>query len=403
MGFILSCLVWVTWSTITHGGGGISSTLPFSNTRLIQSLALLHFIHPPIHANLQNTAMHSYMTMTWGYNLLIYHNYMIHIKKTLKIFHKFADSKSNLCGKQNKPLLLEETLKPWVQQVALIASHFLFMDKPIPGNTIARICSKLGWMQSRLITDGLNFHVARFVFVIGGGFSESATQKGRLFMETGDIQKTRPFSSLSFAIVHMQRPERSLTSVESVPFLAPSLLFGCSGSVPLSTWTPAPGLNPHAHRTKCRMGMTKWKMEGKRRVSPIKTQRPTNMWGGQECILITLAFCLSFHSLSLNWGSYLKVEFQMSLPMQSAAVWYCQKIHGFITLSPAALYSTSDILLQRAMGSEGTSVWLQSAFKQLMLQWELEMLMRPVRNHQIRVKHWSSVKTTIHQPNNQHR
>ncbi len=63
--------------------------------------------------------------------------------------------------KQNKPLFIGRNPQPWVQQVALIASHFLFVDKPIPGNTLfARICSKLGWMQARLITDGLNFHVA---------------------------------------------------------------------------------------------------------------------------------------------------------------------------------------------------------------------------------------------------
>lgn len=239
--------------------------------------------------------------------------------------------------------------------------------------------------------------------------------KGRVVMETGDIQKTRPFSSLSFAIVHMQRPERSLTSVESVPFLAPSLLFSCSGSVPSSTWT-RPRFNPHAHGTKGRMEWPNERWKGKWRVSPINTQRPTNMWGGDKSASLSLwHFVCHFHSLSLNWGSYLKVEFQMSLPMQSAAVWYCQKTHGFITLSPAALYSTGDILLQRAMGSEGTSVWLQSDFKQLMPQWELcswcgqSETFKYMSNTGHPLKRVSNEgpqlirQTTIHQPNNQHR
>jgi len=40
------------------------------------------------------------------------------------------------------------------------------------------------------------------VFVIGGGFSESATQKGGLLWRQRTLKRTRPFSSLSFAIVH---------------------------------------------------------------------------------------------------------------------------------------------------------------------------------------------------------
>ncbi len=157
-------------------------------------------------------------------------------------------------------------------------------------------------------------------------------------------------------------------------------------------------------------GRRKW------RVSPINTQRPTNMWGGQECVLITLAFCLSFSFSQLKLRQLLKSGVS-NVPSHAIGSRLILSEDSWLynTLTSSSLNSKSDILLQRAMGSEGTSVWLQSAFKQLMLQWELEMLMRPVRNHQIHVKHWSSIKTgckwrstnirqtTIHQPNNQHR